>query len=426
MACKETRIVLKVIKFFRGYLYVWLTGYSPERFFNLCGNAGIVLWNIEPDGEGYHFCISLQAFRRLRPMLRKSGTRIRIEKRVGLPFLSFRYRHHRFFLVGLATLFVVLFSMSRFIWMVDVSGNSRYSTQVLTDYLQQEGIGYGTPKSSIDCEKTELMLRDQFPDIIWVSVRMAGTRLYLEVQEQLLGVEEKQEDSQTDGTDLLADVSGTVDSIVVRRGTPLVQKGDTVEKGMPLVSGMLELKDDSGETTVYEYCNADADVYIRMTNPFELTFPLEKTVYQKTGKRRFGIVFVLGKRQISFFDRQTKGFLVRSSYQYPCIGKDFYLPVQVIWMKKESYTVEKVPYSKTEIKALAEEKLTDYCKKLEEKGIQISGKSGMIKRTDTEISVQGSLDVVVKATRRTETEKMMRQEGTGTYGIDTTDVGHSD
>ena len=50
----------------------------------------------------------------------------------------------------------------------------------------------------------------------------------------------------------------------------------------------------------------------------------------------------------------------------------------------------------------------------------------MIRTTDTEISVQGSLEAVVKATRRTETEKMMRQEGTGTYGIDTTVVGHSD
>ena len=418
--------MLKVMKFFRGYLYVHLTGYSPERFFNLCGNAGIVLWDIEPEENGYHFYISLQAFRKLRPMLRKSGTRIRIEKRIGLPFLSFRYRHHRFFLVGFAALFVVLFCMSRFIWMVDVSGNSHYTTQVLTDYLRQEGIGYGTPKSRIDCEETELLLRNHFPDIIWVSVRMAGTRLYLEVQEQLLGAAAGQQETPSDATDLLADVSGTVDSIVVRRGTPLVEKGDAVQEGMLLVSGMLELQDDSGETAAYEYCNADADVYIRTTLPFETTFPLKKTVYRKSGRRQFGMVLVFGNYQISFFDRQMKGFCVRSSYQYPRIGKDFYFPVQVIWREKEAYTTEKVYYSKEEIRELAEQKLLDDCKKLEEKGIQISGKSVMIKKTASGISVQGSLEAVVKATRRTETEKMTRQEGTGTYGIDTTDVGHSD
>ena len=82
--------MLKFIKFFRGYLYVRLTGYSPERFFNLCGNAGIILWELHREETGYVFCISLRAFRRLKPMLRKSGTQIRILKRVGLPFLLFR------------------------------------------------------------------------------------------------------------------------------------------------------------------------------------------------------------------------------------------------------------------------------------------------------------------------------------------------
>ena len=75
-------MVLKVMKFFRGYLFVRLTGYSPERFFNLCGNADIVLWKIEPAEDGYTFFVSLPAFRKLKPMLQKSGTRVTILKRV--------------------------------------------------------------------------------------------------------------------------------------------------------------------------------------------------------------------------------------------------------------------------------------------------------------------------------------------------------
>ena len=64
-------MILKVMKFFRGYLLVRLTGYSPERFFNLCGNADIILWNMEQTEEGYTFYISLPAFRKLKPMLTK-------------------------------------------------------------------------------------------------------------------------------------------------------------------------------------------------------------------------------------------------------------------------------------------------------------------------------------------------------------------
>ncbi len=421
-------MVVKLIRFFRGYLYVSLTGYSPERFMNLCGNAGIVLWNIKPDEDGYCFFISLQAFRRLRPILKKSGTHVRIKKKIGLPFMSFRYRYHRFFAVGLGGLLVILFAMSGFIWKVDVSGNCRYSTQVMLDYLKQEGIGYGTCRRRIHCEEVETLLRKQFPDIIWVSARISGTRFCLEMQEKLDGtLSGKSEGVTTEtATDLLADVPGTVESIAVRRGTPLVKQMDLVKDGTILVSGELPLEDDNGEVAGYEYCNADADVYIRTTLPVHISFPAQKTRLVNTKSCRYGMVLIFGSRQISFFEHQEMGNIIYNCYLHPKIGRDFYLPCQVIWRKQEAYKVEKIPYSKQEIQKVAEKKLFDYCKKLEENAIQILEKSVIIETTDTEVSVQGSLEALVKATRRAETEKTTRQEGTGTYGINTADVGHSD
>ena len=38
-------MLLSVIKYFRGYVHVKLTGYAPERFLNLCGNRNILIWN---------------------------------------------------------------------------------------------------------------------------------------------------------------------------------------------------------------------------------------------------------------------------------------------------------------------------------------------------------------------------------------------
>ena len=38
--------VLSWIKFFRGYVYVHLTGYATERFLNLCGSRNILIWNL--------------------------------------------------------------------------------------------------------------------------------------------------------------------------------------------------------------------------------------------------------------------------------------------------------------------------------------------------------------------------------------------
>lgn len=41
--------------FFQGYLYIYLSGYSPERFLNLCGRKNIVLWDLQWEQEGYRF-----------------------------------------------------------------------------------------------------------------------------------------------------------------------------------------------------------------------------------------------------------------------------------------------------------------------------------------------------------------------------------
>ncbi|MEE0116196.1 MAG: sporulation protein YqfD, partial [Lachnospiraceae bacterium] len=56
-------MLLSIIKFFRGFVCVRLSGYAPERFLNLCGNRDIVIWNLERDGDDYEFYISVQAFR---------------------------------------------------------------------------------------------------------------------------------------------------------------------------------------------------------------------------------------------------------------------------------------------------------------------------------------------------------------------------
>ena len=418
-------MVLKVMKFFRGYLFVRLTGYSPERFFNLCGNADIVLWKIEPAEDGYTFFVSLPAFRKLKPMLRKSGTRVTILKRVGVPFLLYRYRHHRFFFVGLGSLFAILFLMTQFIWAVEISGNSSYSGQVLRDFLAESGIGYGSWKRSIDCEKTETLLRTTIdstapPTSVTRSVAIspassADSGLFCSFNRSLISTYSR-----------VPDVGGAVESIVVRKGTPLVMQGDLVEPGTIVVSGSLPLENDSGEISGYEYCSSDADVWIRTTLDYKDVFSKRKNVLQKSGKKRYGISLVLGRYQMHLFDTVKKNTLCTGEYYDPRIGRDFYLPFQLIVRTQEDCKWQEIPYTREEIRRIAQQRLEGYCKNLEKNAIQIQEKSVIIKASVTEISVEGTLEALVKASRRTETEKIKKQEGTGTYGIDTTNVGHSD
>ena len=76
----------KLIRSLKGYLKIKVWGYSPERFMNLCSNRNILLWNIENHDTYYTMCISIAGFWRLRPVTKKTKTRVAILHRYGLPF----------------------------------------------------------------------------------------------------------------------------------------------------------------------------------------------------------------------------------------------------------------------------------------------------------------------------------------------------
>ena len=47
--------MLTVLRYIKGYFLLHISGYSPERFMNLCRINGIVLWDIIPM-ENYYEC----------------------------------------------------------------------------------------------------------------------------------------------------------------------------------------------------------------------------------------------------------------------------------------------------------------------------------------------------------------------------------
>ena len=50
---------LSILKFAKGFVLVRLSGYAPERFFNLCSNHDILIWNLVYTEDAYEFCISI-------------------------------------------------------------------------------------------------------------------------------------------------------------------------------------------------------------------------------------------------------------------------------------------------------------------------------------------------------------------------------
>ena len=109
-------MLTSVLKFLKGYVVVHLSGYSPERFLNLCCHHKIVLWGLRSTGTEYEMCMSIAAFRKVRPLVRKTQTKVVILERHGLPFLLWKYRRRKLFAAGAFFCIVLLYVMSLFIW----------------------------------------------------------------------------------------------------------------------------------------------------------------------------------------------------------------------------------------------------------------------------------------------------------------------
>ena len=201
-------MLLSIIKFFRGFVCVRLSGYAPERFLNLCGNRDIVIWNLERDGDDYEFYISVQAFRTLRPIAKKTRTKLVVKKRFGFPFWLHRYRRRKLFFGGILLFFLILILLSQFIWNIEINGNSYITDETVLAYLKEQDLSFGTPKKKIDAEKLEESFRMAFDDVIWTSVKISGTKMTIDLQEN---IKNKERERPNDGKayDIIAENPAT-------------------------------------------------------------------------------------------------------------------------------------------------------------------------------------------------------------------------
>ncbi len=348
-----------------------LTGFSPERFFNLCRTKEIGIWEISAHGREYRFFMTVRDFKRVRPLVRKCRVRLRILGRYGLPFFLHRNRKRKLYAAGIAAFFLVLFVMSRFIWNIALEGNRRFTDDMLLHYLDSQEIRYGIRKSLVDCDRLEEEIRSDYPDILWVSARISGTRLMIKIKENdVVGKVPEQEHGPRD---LVAEKDGVITRMVVREGRACVAPGDEVAAGDLLVAGALPLLDDFGTLITTNYVRADADIYARAWETCRETVPRMVTQRTKTGRLRHGLRLRLGGLQFLWMlpeYGQNEWEITGESRQATVFG-DFYLPVwvdRICAAEYQSYERQRTP---EELLAAREQILQEKMEIFVEKGLPI-------------------------------------------------------
>lgn len=205
--------------------------------------------------------IGLRDFYDLKPYLRKTKTKMRILSKKGFPFWCHRHPRLKWMLVA-ALMGGCIFAYSfNFIWDIEIHGNQKIATYELMDFLKAQEIEAGIKKEEINCPVLEYQLRQTFQDLGWVSVYINHTKLCIEIKESLYDAFSQTEEETGVQYDLVAARDAVIYSIVTRRGTSMVQKGQQVRAGETLVLGQCEIYDDAGVVKNILRFTADAEIY---------------------------------------------------------------------------------------------------------------------------------------------------------------------
>ena len=328
-----------------GIVRLNMRGTSPERFLNLCTLAGLNVWQVKKEQENLLFYMEIRDFKRCAPLARKAGVRLHIVEKCGLPVFLWRNRKRKGWAVSFVLFFLLLLFLAQFVWEIDWSGNRRYTESELNHYLQTLQIEEGIPKKRISCARLEVPIR--------------------------------QEVESGEACDLAAVSDARITSVVVRSGIPLVQAGDTVEKGQLLVSGTVPITDDGGEEISSYRVRADADIYGIRERVGRKELPLWREMRTETGKKRYGIALEAGTHtfywkipefydmiehtfdmaeQWGFFRRSRRmkpAWTIRTEYRKLRLPLDFYLPLSVGWSEYRETSVCEKRYTEPELAALS-------------------------------------------------------------------------
>ena len=333
-------VFIKIVRFILGYVRVTISGDYPERFLNLCAANGITVWNVSRNGKTLSCSMFARDYRYVRRFRRKSGTRLKIKRRKGAPFIYNRYKHRKGLMVGLALFIAFLTVMPKFVWSVEVSGNEKTDTQTIIRAAEKIGIKSGAKLSDIDPDNLRPTLLVELSELSWAAINIEGSRITLDVRERL----EPETVSDDTPCNLVETRDGIITSVFIKKGSAAVKVGDAVRKGDLLAMGTVEYGDQS---TVIRH--SMGEIYAETTREITVKSPLTVIRSVPTGKVKTKRVFEIFGLEIPLYLGSERYDYTSSANKTTLMSGDMELPLSIV--TAQFYEVDKTKVKLTSEKA---------------------------------------------------------------------------
>ncbi len=271
-------MLLKLIRFLRGYVDFEARGKFPERFLNITTRYGINLWNARPIPSGIEGSMYISDYRKIRFIARKSKVVSKVTKKHGMPFITSKYKVRVGLPIGALAGILLVALLSNFVWSVKITGAKTISETMLNEILEENGVITGGYKNNLDVEKIERDIMLKIEQISWMSINLTGNIASVEIKEKAM---KPQLNTNTTPCNIKAKSDGVITKIKAASGSTKVLKGSGVAKGDLLVSGIIETKQNT-----LQYVRANAEVYADVNSVEELSLPKQYNYYALSGNEK--------------------------------------------------------------------------------------------------------------------------------------------
>ena len=399
----------KLINLLRGYVELRATGAFPERLLNLCAQNRLQFWRLcWLDETSFTFRVALRDRKRLDGLAQRAMCDLDERGRYGASALAERLVEGRWgFLLGLGLCVLAVGFLSRFVLVVEVTGNERVPTAVILSQLQRAGVRPGAYGPAIREREAASNALLGLPELSYLAVNIYGTRAEIIVREVEKAPELLEEDVPAD---IVAAADGIIEDIQTDAGRAMFQDGDVVAKGETLISGVLDLKEPEGGTVDLGslVVHAAGNVTARTWRTLEETIPLTSRVKEYTGEenRSWGLKILWF--DLDFFENSSisggRYDKITETAELTLFGRP--MPAALTTVTRRGYTLREEPVDGEQAAKELEELLRFRLEEL------MTARKGEVLRTDFVTRQEdGRLTVTLLAECREEIGRTVEREG---------------
>ena len=289
--------------------YIWVKSKCIDyyRFMNKLNKTRLKIEEIKYENDTIYLKIENDNFGKLKKYI----VSYKFEKvdDLGIYKLFGVFKKYKVMIICIIMGFLSFALFSNLIVEVNVIHESKEIRNLITDELKEAGIKKLCFKKSYDkLQEIKNNILEKHPDKLdWLEIEKNGMVYNIRVEERIIT------DTSKDNKkcDLIAEKDGTISSYKIYQGEAVVTINDYVREGDILISGIIMYNEEEKNRVC-----ASGEVYANTWYTVNVSIPFEYPIYEKTGNKKFNIVFnndgnknKLFKDRFDFYESEYKTLL---------------------------------------------------------------------------------------------------------------------